>query len=273
MLDLSQLHVQKIADRAKLLKNFEAICACCDAKLPKFPTRSITCKICSKKSYAEENVIYGKKVLVTEEDKEVLRSLASEQAELFQICRIEGHELSAKILKSASNDAYWRQLNISLIDNSRNLQSVLKTLYQMFLLACHENNYSSAFERLPGIISLKFGNLISEHLAMFDQESMFLTFGTPIFHNNYLQRMVSEKDLPYLKELMTNPEYKSRYDYYYNLCGFDSEIVWQCIETEYRGRSDFFKYLYTQVINPPVSVVNTTPKSLLSKIKSKFFNQ
>lgn len=272
MLDLSQTHAQKIADKAKPLKSIKAECANCGADLPKFPVRSITCKSCSKKSYAEENPIYNKKVLVTEEGKEILRNLISTQAQIFEICRIKGHNLNAKTLKSTSNDAYWRQLNTSLIDTSQSPNSVLKILYQMFLLACHENNYSAAFERLPAIISLEFGNLISDRLATFDKEYMFITFGRTIFHNDYLQRIVFEEDLPYLEELMTNPEYKSRYNYYYNLCGFDGEIVWQCIETEYKGGNDFFEYLYTQVINPPAPVVDTTPKSLLSKIKSRFFN-
>lgn len=270
MLDLSQTYAQKIADQAKSLKSINAECANCGAELPKFPVRSITCKSCSKKSYAEQNPIYNKKVLVTEEGKEVLRNLISTQAHIFEVCRIKGHSLNAKILKSTSNDAYWRELNASLINTSQSPQLVLKTLYQMFLLACHENNYSAAFERLPAIISLEFGGLVSETLAMFDKEYMYLTFGRTIFHNNYLQRIVFEEDLPYLKELMTNPEYKARYEYFYNLAGFDGDIIWQCIEAEYEGKTTFFEYLYKQIINP--STAETAPKSILSRIKSRFFN-
>lgn len=275
MLDLSQVHAQKIANKVKLIKNFEASCACCGAKLPKFPIRSITCGSCSKKSYVEDNPVYNKKVLVSAEDKELLRELAAVNKKLYNICRIKGHVLNESLLNTESNDSYWKQLNNSLANTSQPNQSVLDTLYQMFLLSCYEQNHSLAFERLPAILILEFGERVRERLD-FSEEHMFLTYGRKLFHMYDLQILMFEDDLPYLETLLTNSEYKNRYEYFYKICGFDGDLIWQCIEAEHKGRTDFFEYLYTQVINPPVIdtvPIHTVPKSLLSKIKNKFFGK
>jgi|24BtaG_2_1085350.scaffolds.fasta_scaffold02812_3 uncharacterized Zn finger protein (UPF0148 family) len=267
MLDLSQLHVQKLADKAKLIKNFEANCACCGAKLPKFPVRSITCPSCSKKSYVENNPVYNKKVLVSEEEKVTLKELDEANKKIYKAI---GLTLDEKLLSTGSNDAYWQQLNNSLANQSQSKQSILDTLYQMFLLACHEQNHSLAFERLPAILSLEFGLSVEERLKT-DKDFIFISYGRTIFRPYFLQPLLFEDDLPYLEALLTNQEYKARYEYFYNLAGFDGDIIWQCIEAEYKGETTFFEYLHKQVINTPPRA-DATPKSLLSKIKSKFFN-
>lgn len=266
MLDLSQLHVQKLADKAKSIQNFDANCSYCGNSLPKFPVRSITCRSCSKKSYVETNPIYDKKVLVSEKEKAVLRSLDNANYQL--------HKATDRTLNSTgSHDDYWKHLNTSLINPSQSKQSVLDTLYQMFLLACDERNYSLAFERLPAILSLELGIKIQERLEEFG-DNVFLTYGRPLFNQHFLQQLVFEDDLPYLKELLTSQNYRDRYEYYYNLAGFDGYIVWQCVKAEYKGHTQFFEYLHKEIITPPNTKkgAEKAPKSLLSKFKSKFFN-
>ena len=266
MLDLSQLHVQKIADKIKLIRNFDANCSHCGVTLPKFPVRSITCRSCKNKSYVEINPIYYKKVLVSEQEKETLGSLYSAN---YSMCKATLRTLN----QTGANDDYWRKLNLSLVDPSQSKKSILETLYQMFLLACNEQNYSLAFEQLPSILILEFGIRVQERLDTFGV-NVFLTYGRPLFNAYFLQQLIFEDDLPYLKALLTNPDYKSRYEYYYNLAGYDGEIVWQCIDAEYKGHTQFFEYLHKEVITSPVleKETETEPKSLLSRFKNKFFN-
>lgn len=125
-------------------------------------------------------------------------------------------------------------------------------------------------EMPEAIIQGRYQNSIGV-LVCTNKRLIFINYGRTIFRPYFLQPLLFEDDLPYLEALLTNQEYKARYEYFYNLAGFDGDIIWQCIEAEYKGETTFFEYLHKQVINTPPRA-DATPKSLLSKIKSKFFN-